>query len=75
MDNSGFSLPAKGFVRRETSKLNFEIILYVTSFFFKCVGQGSQKKVAPFNILTVYNWFFCLFILHPNFISGNHFMI
>ena len=28
MDNSGFSLPAKGFVRRETSKLNFEIILY-----------------------------------------------
>lgn len=52
MDNSGFSLPAK---RRETSKLNFEIILYVTSFFFKCVGQGSQKKVAPFSILTVYN--------------------
>ena len=33
MDNSGFSLPVKGFVRRETSKLNFEIILYVTSFF------------------------------------------
>lgn len=55
MDNSGFSLPAKSFVRRETSKLNFEIILYVTSFFFKCVGQGSQKKVAPFSILTVYN--------------------
>lgn len=55
MDNSGFSLPAKGFVRCETSKLNFEIILYVTSFFFKCVGQGSQKKVAPFSILTVYN--------------------
>ena len=29
--------------------------VYVTSFFFKCVGQGSQKKVASFSILTVYN--------------------
>lgn len=66
MDNTGFSLPAKGFVRRETSKLNFEIILYVTSFFFKCVGQGSQKKGAPFSILTVYNWFFS-FHFAPNF--------